>query len=107
MGKDWPSECRWTGYKPATILPRDLFQPVPVNTGETRAFFVTTPSNIIWFQEKMLLDGTGTSVSSIDYGDTAYFNSDLDLNVGTGVPYGFGERGPPNIFDGALKYTLV
>ena len=55
----------------------------------------------------MLLDGTGTSVSSIDYGDTAYFNSDLDLNVGTGVPYGFGERGPPNIFNGELKYILV
>ena len=85
-----------------TPLPRDLFQPVRVNAGETRAFFVTTPSQIIWFQEKMEY---GESI--IDYGNSAWFNSDLELNVGTGVSYGFGQHGPPNIFNGELQYTLV
>ena len=32
---------------------------------------------------------------------------DLGLNVGTGVPNGFGQPGPPNIFNGELKYILV
>ena len=87
-----------------TPLPRDLFQPVRVNAGKTQAFFVTATSEIIWFQERLQLDGT----SLIDYGDKSeYFNSDLDLNVGTGVPYGFGWSGPPNIFNGALNYELV
>ena len=88
-----------------TPLPRDLFDPVRVSAGDKQAFYVSVQNASIGFQERMNDAG---NVSLIDYGEaTEFTNSDLVINVGTGVRYLFEWHGPPNIFNGVLEYVLV
>ncbi len=91
------------GSNALTPLPQDLFDPVRVNAGERRAFYVTAQTEIIYFQERMGVNG-----SLIDYGQpTEFANEDLQINVGTGIQYKFENNGPPNIFNGAIHYAVV
>ena len=93
------------GQNSLTSLPRDLFDPVRVNAGEKRAFYVTVQTESIYFQERF--NATG-NVSLIDYGEpTEFGDENLQINVGTGVQYLFQDHGRPNIFNGAIDYAAV
>lgn len=91
------------GRDQLTPLPSGLFKPVFVKAGTRHAFYIVARNEIIRFSE--VKNGT---VSLIDYGEpTEYGNSDLQINVGTGVQYQFVGHGPPNIFNGEIEYALV
>jgi len=88
-----------------TPLPDSVFSntPIRVRAGETRSFYVTSPTDtIVTFAENKSEDGTDL----FDYGQNWYYNDDMWLNVGTGIQYPFQNNGPPNTFNGQLDYVL-
>eukprot|EP00542_Grammatophora_oceanica_P015099 CAMPEP_0194040196 /NCGR_PEP_ID=MMETSP0009_2-20130614/12243_1 /TAXON_ID=210454 /ORGANISM="Grammatophora oceanica, Strain CCMP 410" /LENGTH=186 /DNA_ID=CAMNT_0038683265 /DNA_START=1 /DNA_END=561 /DNA_ORIENTATION=- len=90
-----------------TALPRDLFGRTgwSVRAGMKRSFFIVARDTIICFQERFV-DVNGTKTHLINYGEKVYENEDMEINVGTGVQYGFINNGPPNVFNGVVEYVV-
>ena len=78
-----------------TPIPRQSLQPFEIRPSQRQAFYVTLTTRDIRYSDHLGLGQIGVA------------NSDLELYVGTGQRYPFGEIYTPRLWNGALTYETI
>ena len=95
IGQESIMKIQGRGEGRRSRLEPGVFTPIDIAAGNTQAFYIS-------LKENKLRYSFGEST-----GDIYTKNEDLDIHVGTGVRYSFGETFSARVFNGLIKYALI